>query len=360
MLQLFRKKQQFLAVSYATILHCLVDFCCIYLMMQQVFPVCWMTSMSSWLLYTLLYNFIAFAGQLPIGIIGDWLQRNMNLIAVGLLLLLIAYGGALLGFPLLCIVILLGIGNACFHVGGGRAAMEWKENVCQPVGIFVATGAFGVFGGKWISRNGMNWIVPMIVVLSVALLVQLLFCWHTEERTRPKQEFSIQPAHGSWSLLLSFCCIFVVVLRSFAGSVMHFLWAREWLALFLTIAIVLGKAVGGILADRFGIRPTIIGSLTACALLFLVSDRFAICGLLAVFLFNMTMPITLSLLGMQFPHAKGMAFGALTFALFVGLIPSYFVNPNDLAKPWIYCLLSVLSLVVLYAPMFRRAKEQIR
>ena len=157
----------------------------------------------------------------------------------------------------------------------------------------------------------------------------------------------MKPMQGSWSLLMAFCCIFVVVLRSFAGSVMHFPWAKNWFALFLTLAIVLGKAGGGILADRFGIRPTIIGSLTACALLFLGANQFAICGLLAVFLFNMTMPITLSLLG-----------GALTFALFVGLVPSYFCNINDFAKPWIYCLLAVLSLVILYAPMLRNAKKR--
>ena len=198
----------------------------------------------------------------------------------------------------------------------------------------------------------------MIVVLSMALLIQLIFCRYSGERNLPKQEFSMKPMQGSWSLLMAFCCIFVVVLRSFAGSVMHFPWAKNWFALFLTLAIVLGKAGGGILADRFGIRPTIIGSLTACALLFLGANQFAICGLLAVFLFNMTMPITLSLLGMQFPHAKGMAFGALTFALFVGLIPSYFCNINDFAKPWIYCLLAVLSLVILYAPMLRNAKKR--
>lgn len=358
MLQFFRKKQQFLAVSYATILHCLVDFCCIYLMMQLVLPACQRTRLSDWLIYTILYNFIAFAGQLPVGILGDWLQRNMNLIAVGLLLLLIAYCGALFGFPIPYIVLLLGIGNACFHVGGGRAAMEWKENACQPVGIFVATGAFGVFGGKWVFGNGMNWIIPMIVVLSVALLIQLIFCYHSEERNLPKQAFSIKPVHGSWSLLMAFCCILVVVLRSFTGNIMQFPWSKGWFALFLTLAIVLGKAGGGILADRFGIRSTIIGSLTICALLFLGANRFAICGLLAVFLFNMTMPITLSLLGMQFPHAKGMAFGALTFALFVGLIPSYFRNTADFTKPWVYCLLTVLSLVILYAPMLRNAKKR--
>ena len=131
-LQLFRKKQQFLAVSYATILHCLVDFCCIYLMMYFVFPACRFTSLSNWLLYTMLYNFIAFAGQLPVGIFGDWLQRNMNLIAVGLLFLLVAYCGALFGFPLLLIVLLLGIGNACFRCNGGiwciwRKVDFWKR-----------------------------------------------------------------------------------------------------------------------------------------------------------------------------------------------------------------------------------------
>lgn len=107
-------------------------------------------------------------------------------------------------------MLLLGIGNACFHVGGGRAAMELKENACQPVGIFVATGAFGVFGGKWISGNGRNWIVPMIVVLSMALLIQLIFCRYSGERNLPKQEFSMKPMQGSWSLLMAIllylCC----------------------------------------------------------------------------------------------------------------------------------------------------------
>ena len=45
-------------------------------------------------------------------------------------------------------------------------------------------------------------------------------------------------------------------------------------------------------------------------------------GILAVFLFNMTMPITLHAAAEKLPGAKGFSFGLLTFALFLGFLPS--------------------------------------
>lgn len=339
-----------ISLSYYTLLHCLVDFCCIYYMVQVVMPACWASGIENWLLYGVLYNFVAFAGQLPVGIFGDWLQRNQYMVAASLLCLLSVYVGSVFGLPLLPAVLLLGIGNASFHVGGGREAMAYREEACQPVGIFVATGAFGVFGGKWISGQGLNWLSVMTVVLGIALLLQLILCSVTTVKNHLKQPMSFQPERGSWSLLLAVCCILVVVLRSFAGTVFYFSWSSGWLALLMTVGIVLGKAVGGILADRFGIRLTVVCSLTCSALLFLGANTVPVMGLLAVFLFNMTMPITLSLLGMQFPAAKGTAFGALTFAIFVGLIPSYFCNIRQFSSPWIYLLLSAASLLLLYVP----------
>ncbi|MDO4156012.1 MAG: hypothetical protein Q4D37_04415 [Oscillospiraceae bacterium] len=345
------------SLTYYTILHCFVDFCCIYYMVQVVMPTCWEIGMENWLLYGVLYNFIAFAGQLPVGIFGDWLQRNSYMVAVGLLCLLSVYMGIGFGLPLLPAVLLLGIGNACFHVGGGREAMAYRENACQPVGIFVATGAFGVFGGNWVAGHGMNWLPAMAVVLGIALLLQLILCYKTTVKNQVKQTISFHPEKGSWSLLLAVCCILVVVLRSFAGTVFHFPWSSGWLALLMTVGIVLGKAVGGILADRFGIRPTVLVSLSCSALLFLGANAIPVVGLLAVFLFNMTMPITLSLLGTQFPAAKGTAFGALTFAIFIGLIPSYFCNTYQFSRSWISLLLSAASLILLYVPLWLEKRQ---
>lgn len=351
MIYIEEKHKKMLFLSYYTLLHCLVDFCCIYYMSQIVVPLSFELGIEQYLLYVILYNFIAFAGQLPVGILGDFIQRNHYMVAAGLICLIFVYIGTFFGLPIFPAVLFLGIGNACFHVGGGREAMEYRENACQPVGIFVATGAFGVFGGRWISGQGMNWILAMSIVLVAALLIQAVLCYTAAEKKQIKKGFSFKYKQGGWSILMAVCCILVVVLRSFAGTVFKFSWSSGWLALLMTIGIVLGKAVGGILADRFGVRQTVLISLTCSAIFFLGANKIPIMGLLAVFLFNMTMPITLSMLGMHFPEAKGTVFGALTFAIFVGLIPSYYCNITQFSQTWIYVLLSAASLLLLYLPL---------
>ena len=55
-------------------------------------------------------------------------------------------------------------------------------------------------------------------------------------------------------------------------------------------------------------------------MLFLFSAH-AVAGAAAIFLFNMTMPITLHALAQRTPGCKGFSFGLLTFALFLGFVP---------------------------------------
>lgn len=347
------------SICYNTILHCIVDFCCIYYMMQIVFPSCIENRIEQWLFYGIFYNFIAFAGQLPVGIFGDYLQKDNVLITISLFLLLVTYVSTLwISLPIFISVLLIGIGNACFHIGGGRIALQYRENTCGTVGIFVATGAFGVFGGRWLAGREKTWIPEIIAMLLIAFILHIILCQGYKSVKKERTVFFISLSGDSWTLLLSVCFIFVVVLRSFAGIVFKFPWASGWMALLLTVAIVLGKAMGGILADYFGISKTVFVSLTLSALLFLGANSIPLLGLTAVFLFNMTMPITLSLLAMKFPHAKGMTFGLLTFAIFIGLIPSYFCNISQLSKPWIYILLSVSSLLLLYIPLLLEKRRK--
>jgi len=54
-----------------------------------------------------------------------------------------------------------------------------------------------------------------------------------------------------------------------------------------------------------------------------VVGELSVCGVLAMFLFNMTMPITLFALAKAMPGCRGFAFGLLTFALFLGFLPTY-------------------------------------
>ena len=74
-------------------------------------------------------------------------------------------------------------------------------------------------------------------------------------------------------------------------------------------------------------------------------------GILAVFLFNMTMPVTLWAVARVMPGAKGFTFGLLTFGLFLGWLPSWLGWPNLLTGPAAYAGVSLLSLALLWLPL---------
>ena len=67
-----------------------------------------------------------------------------------------------------------------------------------------------------------------------------------------------------------------------------------------------------------------------------------------MFLFNMTMPVTLGALGRMLPGVKGFAFGTLTLALFVGLVPIIAVPSLAGLPPYIYSLAAILSAGLLH------------
>ena len=143
------------------------------------------------------------------------------------------------------------------------------------------------------------------------------------------------------------CLFLVVVLRSALGLAFDFSWKGS-LALPFTLAVVLGKTCGGLLADRIGPRRTAILTLLASAVLFVFSGVPA-AGLAAVFLFNTTMPLTLHAASRLLPGAKGFSFGLLTFALFLGFLPGFFGAALPLSGAALYAAVALFSLPLLLA-----------
>ena len=118
-------------------------------------------------------------------------------------------------------------------------------------------------------------------------------------------------------------------------------------ALALTAALVLGKCAGGFLADKIGAVRASNVSLALAAGLYLLSG-LPLPGTLAVFLFNMTMPITLWAVARAMPAARGFTFGLLTFALFLGFLPSWLGWPSLLTGPVAYAAVALASLLLLW------------
>ena len=292
-------------------------------------------------LYLLLYNFCAFALQMPLGLAADRLSRCGPLAAAGCCLTALAYLSPL---PLPA-VLAAGVGNALFHLGGGTDVLRASGERGAALGIFVSPGALGLYlGTLWaLGGSALLWTAP------AGLLALAWAIWLLRRRAAPRSKGrSAPPSGGSWAVLP---LLLVVVLRSYMGMNQSFAWKSQgaW-ALYLTLALALGKTAGGFAMDRLGPRRASAVSLALAGGLYLAS-ALPLAGTLAVFLFNMTMPVTLWAVARALPGAEGFSFGILTFGLFLGFLPSYLGWPSLLSGPAACAAASLLSLALLYFPL---------
>lgn len=333
-----------------SILHLLVDGVCALAMFGTFL------SGEDGRIYILLYNFCAFALQMPFGVALDALyereggQRDYAFLfaAAGVLCTM---AGAVT-HPAV-----LGIGNALFHVGGGVGTIReddargWRG---RGLGVFVAPGALGLYLGTLLGKSGGWWtgFLGFGVLLAAFCAGGVYGMRHggKERKGSPREkEDSSENLPIKGTLWTAFCCILVVILRSYVGLAVTFPWKQGVLAGMLAVfAVVGGKVAGGFAAARCGFSGTTAVSLGLAAFCYLFSAVMPL-GLAALFLFNMTMPITLYEMVSRMPRMPGFAFGLLTFALFLGFLPVYFGGLSAVSRNVLGCAGSVVSLLLLWA-----------
>jgi FSR family fosmidomycin resistance protein-like MFS transporter len=110
---------------------------------------------------------------MPLGIIADKLNRNYLFAISGCVLIGFAYG--LVHIPIAAVVI-IGIGNAMFHIGGGIDVLNISEKKLGALGVFVSPGAFGVYYGTMFGR-GSNFSIISIPYSSLTYcpLLRIVF-----------------------------------------------------------------------------------------------------------------------------------------------------------------------------------------
>ena len=264
-----------------------------------------------------LYNACAFLCQLPMGVLADRLNRNLLFAAVGCALVALAFG--LRSVPILAAVV-AGLGNGAFHVGGGVEVLNGSEEKAGPLGLFVSPGAIGLYFGRVFSKEMLflPWLLPAILLGFGAAVLLLGKPEHREGSHNAPLSFDL-PKGGLPLLALLFL---VVALRSFMSTTEAFSTGEllsgmhpVWAGLVPVLCLALGKTAGGFIADRMRPIPTAIVSLGLCALL-LFFPLHPVLALVALFLFNMSMPLTLFASARLLRKAKGTAFGLLTAALY--------------------------------------------
>lgn len=374
-----------------SILHFWVDGVCAFAMFG------YFATKENWYVNILLYNFCAFAMQMPLGVVLDGLNGRERLQKYNPSFCFAVAGVIFTLIGSFTHPVVLGLGNALFHLGGGVGTIHedkvkgWNG---RGLGVFVAPGAFGLYIGTQLAKNGIGGSLTWVVSVGVAMFLclewgvqvlrrkqrmQIMTDAGSEEHESDRlqavadsgygelegvkvqvransgktqgvvsREVRVVNKAGKSTLWLMLGCLAVVILRSYIGMAVNFSWKSTLLAgTIAVLAVVLGKVAGGFAAAGFGKRGTVVMSLGLAAVCYLLSGNM-VAGVVALFLFNMTMPITLYILVQRLKGLPGFAFGLLTFGLFLGFLPVYFGVQLPVSGGIIGCVGSLVSLVILY------------
>lgn len=278
--------------------------------------------------HILIYYFCAFALSLSIGAFADRLTHTGKLAAVGC----VTVAAAMLSAPApYVLAVMLGVGKACFQVGGGTFALR-SDKKCFKTGIFIASGLIGIFAGVYaadimhlssVAVMGTA-TLAMAVMTAIILLTEPLSYTFETVAPFPKGMTVSYPAKNFAACV---CYFAVTALRTFSMTTFNFPW-RESFGTAASLLLLAGTSsvgvfLGGACADIFGKRATSAASLLLCAGLMLFSDKAAP-SVAAVLLFNMSTPLTVRAVADVCRTHDGAVFGLSMFGTFVGLLPACF------------------------------------
>ena len=271
-----------------------------------------------------IYDGVAFVPQSIIGYISDRYPK-INIGFIGVLLLIISY--IIFGLTKLDVIfslVLLCLGNAFLHVSGAETTLKASNGKLSPAAIFVSGGSFGVITGRLLAKSSINPILLILPIISILPMV-LIGNKHLIDKSSTKDFDFVKPNINSSVVII--IALLVVIIRGYMGYGIPTSWNKTVLQnviFFCTMG--LGKALGGILSDLFGIRKVAIFS-TLIAIPFLCfGDSIMIVSLIGVMFFSMTMAITLGILVSKLKSAPGLAFGITTIGLFLGTAPIFFIR----------------------------------
>jgi FSR family fosmidomycin resistance protein-like MFS transporter len=310
-------------------------------------------------LLVILYNALAFGLQVPLGILCDRFRADKPMALAGLGVTILAVG---LSAVASCAgIVLAGAGNALFHVGAGAIVLRHSEGRAADPGIFVAPGALGLLLGIWLGGGGFpgrGYVAAMLATAGIVLALcrtasaalvpttgrTFTFLLPAAENGKPKRDTTTAALQLCAPLLF-----LSIAARSLLSDTLSGPWHDVPLrALALTLAAVAAKSLGGLVADRLGWRNiAVIPLLLLIPLAGAAIINHAI-AIVAVFLLQAAMPVTLAALLVRFPRHPGTSFGLASAALLLGAVPGFMQVSSRLAPAALLGALCLVSAVLLY------------
>ena len=294
------------------------------------------------------YDMLAFVPQSVIGYISDKFPRfsfglaGLAMLAAGLLTQQLP-GGPFLSLVLIC------LGNACIHVNGAEVTLRTANGSLSHSAIFVSGGSFGVITGKLLGAAlAPFWMLLILIASAIpfAILAQMYMKDANAAAPVPCRVFRYNnPRVNRYIVIL--LSMLVVTARGYMAYAIPTSWRKTTLqTILLFVTMGLGKALGGVFADLFGIKKTAMLSILLALPLLLFGDQFMFVSLIGVMFFSMTMSVTLAVIVSALPKTPGLSFGLTTIGLFLGAVPVFFVKISGFAANS-FLLISITGICLL-------------
>lgn len=322
------------SLSVYGITHALVDAACIMLVLGGI------DVRENLLAYILLYNVLAFGLQLPLGWFSDRLHQPVLAAITGVVLVALSL---MLFLHPLAAIILAGIGNALFHVGGGTIALNLRPGKAALPGVFVAPGGIGLVAGALLLKfYGYHPLFCSMLLLAMGTLILAV--------KSPRIYYAAVKERVGASLDLAILLLLITIcIRSMVGLSADFPWkSNQLLLITLTASIALGKSLGGFMADYFGWMKIAVGGLIISSILLVFGQQSAFAGIIGLFFFNLTMPVTLVAISNVLSGRPGFSFGLATFAIITGALPTFFPYKALIGVNPVLITLTIISAITLY------------
>jgi FSR family fosmidomycin resistance protein-like MFS transporter len=322
------------------IIHALIDASCAAL----VFGAISMHSLPPFKTHYLIltYNTLAFGTQVLCGLLTDRLRAPRLAALSGIVLTAVALLFA--GTAPIAAAVIVGMGNAFFHVGAGAITLFVTPGRAKAPGIFVGPGALGLAIGIWIGKNGYFTAWPFILALVLSYFI-VLKSNIPQVYKRPKEE----TVKINFAFLIITCLFISIIIRSLVGFAGGQACPKSTMVSFgLATAAFAGKTFGGIISDRFGWIKISVGALLLSSPLIALSKGNPAAVISGMCLFQMTMPVTLVAIVAVLPKRPAFAFGLTCLALIIGAYPSFFNMKAYYAHPYVIFGLILISAALVY------------
>jgi hypothetical protein len=297
----------------------------------------------------LLYDAVAFLPQAVIGRLKDAFSR-IPLGLIGLILLIA-------GFWTFCVdalpgkyteIFILSLGNACLHVAGADATLHSSYGKLSHSAIFVSGGSLGIIAGKLLGKSGVSFYYLIILALTAVpfiILARKMREKHEKNGSDCRDFKYNNPAFPVFAVVI--IAFLIVACRSYMGYGIPTSWNKTaFQTVLLYVFMCVGKALGGVLCDAYGIKKTALASILFSLPFLLFGNNVMIISLIGIMLFSMTMPVTLGVLVSVLPKTPNLAFGITTAGLFFGALPVFFFDFGGSFRSYTsIILLSVLCLI---------------